>query len=124
MPLKKLYLIGLLALSSFNAFPNSSIEKYDESTWAILFLFGIILIVVFTYLFIHAYFEQLLRNKEIQRVNEEAESKRVDYDDIVEESPTSKSPDELLNLFMLKRKGIISDIEYQKLKDRLIKSRA
>ena len=124
MPLKKLYLIGLLALCSFNVFPNSGIDKYDESTWAILILFGIILIVVFTYLFLHAYFEQLLRNKEIQRVNEEVESNTVEYNDIVKESPIPISPVYLLNLFMLKRKGVISNIEYQKLKDRLIKSRA
>jgi len=121
--MKKLYLITTLLLVNLHVFARGNFSKISDDTWVLLIIFAVILIIILTYLFLHAYLEDFFRNKEIEKV-QESNDNETDKKEIIDSgSPGSKS-DEILNLFMLKRKGIISDQEYQQLKNRfIIKSR-
>jgi len=119
--MKKLYLIFGLLFACVEAFPSDNIHSYSTGTWTLLILFASILIVILAYLFIHASIEYYLRDKEI--------NKNIDTDDEEKEelnkagSKNNKFSEELINLFMLKRKGVISEQEYHQLKTRLFKKR-
>lgn len=118
--MKKLNLILGLFLISFNAFSRDGIDNISDSGWVIIILVGIVLIISFTYFFIHAFFERYIRDNEIQKLQQEEIAENAIEEDI-KQSDHPKS-DDLMNLFMLKRKGIITEREYTQFKDRLIKS--
>jgi len=117
--MKKLYLITALILVNLHVFASGSFSKISDDTWVLLIIFAVILIIILTYLFLHAYLEDFFRNKEIEKVHKSNDNESDEQKISENGSPGSKS-DEILNLFMLKRKGIISDQEYQQLKNRFI----
>jgi len=123
MKTKKLYLIVVFVLFYIQALPNTNIYTFSTGTWTLLILFSVILIVTIAYLFIHAYLEYYLRDKEITKYMDQ-EGNEISKEETAEnESKNKKVSEELINLFMLKRKGVISEQEYHQLKSRLFKKR-
>jgi hypothetical protein len=121
--MKKLYLVIGFVLTCIQAFPSASIYTYSTGTWTLLILFGVILVATLAYLFIHASIEYYLRDKEINKYNDPEESEK-NNDDLKElEAGKAKISEELINLFMLKRKGVINEKEYHQLKERLLKKK-
>lgn len=119
--MKKIYLIAVFVFACAEAFPSDSIYSYSTGTWTLLILIAAILIVSLAYLFIQAAIEHYLQDKEISK---KLDSKEKENEELKEaESKNNKVSEELVNLFMLKRKGVISDQEYQQLKSRLFKKR-
>jgi len=119
MLMKKLYLIVFFVFAFAEAFPSTSIYSYSTGTWTLLILIASILIVTLAYLFIHATIEHYLQDKEISKKLDSEENENEEFKEL--ESKNNKVSEELINLFMLKRKGVISDQEYQQLKSRLFK---
>lgn len=120
--MKKIYLIFVLFLLSLNAFSRNEGEHISDTGWVIIIFVGVVLIISITYFFIHAFFERYVRETEMRKTQQaEAEIEHV----VTKESKISDHPksDDLYNLFMLKRKGIITDREYSMFKDRLIRNR-
>jgi K+ transporter len=123
MNTKKLYLIVVFVLFYIQAFPNANIYTFSTGTWTLLILFAVILIVTIAYLFIHAYIEYYLRDKEISK-HLDPKGNAISNEETAENEPkNNKVSEELINLFMLKRKGVISEQEYHQLKSRLFKKR-
>ena len=123
MPMKKLSFITTLLLINLHAFAGGGFSRLSTDTMALLVILGIILVLILGYLFFHAYLEYFFRNKEIEKIHEDDELDDSINEEIRKDSNSKKS-DELLNLFMLKRRGVISEREYQQLKERLIRKQA
>ena len=121
--MKKLYLIVALLLN-LQAFAGRNAPRLSDDTWTLLIILGVILIIILAYLFLQASLEHFFRNKEIEKIHEGNEDENEEKEGINKDLKNTKSSDELLNLFMLKRKGVISEREYHQLKERLIKNRS
>lgn len=122
MPMKKLYLVIALVLAGFQAFSRSRVRLSDDA-WTILIILGIILFIALGYLFLHASLEQYVRDRKIKDLHTEDETLEEHTVEFSDSPKFKKRSDDLMNLFMLKRKGVINDREYQQLKDRLIRKK-
>lgn len=116
--MKKIYFIIALLVNSLGAFPNSLNEKHELSSWFALLLFGLLFVGYFAYLFINAQSERSERDKLMQSDNENGS----DMNENLTETKLLKITDGLLKLFTLKKKGFISEQEYNRLKAKLYHS--
>jgi hypothetical protein len=113
--MKKIYFLIALIANSFGAFPNSLTEKHELSSWFTLLLFGLLFIGYFTYLFIKAQSERVERQK-MEKADEQNSSV---YNESIAEKKLLDLTDGLIKLFNLRKKGFISEQEYNRLKEKL-----
>ena len=113
--MKKMYFIIAFILYSVGAFPNSQYEQHDLSSWFTLLFFGLLFIGYFTYLFIKAQNESAERSR-LLKADEPKENVKNEN---LTETNLLKITDGLLKLFNLKKKGFISEREYNRLKEKL-----
>ena len=114
--MKKFFTL-IIVLNAVQGFSQSFLYRHDTSTWYSLLGYAVVFIGIITYLFARYRFEQFEKKK-----NPEPDGQQGFTDELDEKTSTKKSGSaELLELFMLKRKGIISENEYHQLKTRALK---
>ena len=110
--MKKIFIL-LAVLNSMQGFSQSFLYRHDKSTWYSLFAYVIIFLGIITYLFVKYRFEQMQKNKHSETKENNNPGNEL--------ATNATGSEDLFTLFMLKRKGVISKFEYDRLKQRALK---
>lgn len=102
-------------MHSIGAFPNSLNEKHALSSWVTLLLFGLLFIGYFTYLFLKAQGERAEHEK-MDQSNEQNGSANKEG---LAETKLLEITEGLIKLFNLRKRGFISEQEFNRLKEKL-----
>ena len=116
----KKYFTIIMVLNVIQGFSQGFLYRHDKSTWYSLFGYAIVFIGIISYLFFKYKFEQIQRDKNPETNDEVNRNNKTEK----RSSDNKSGSQELLNLFLLKRKGVISEFEYNQFKQRALKHKS
>ena len=113
--MKKTFILAVASLTTKHIFSQNIFYRYDDSTWYSLFVYAIAFVILISYLFVRYKMEQTQKSKD--------PADPMNAGSANDASRNQANSDDIFRLFMLKRKGVITELEYHQKKMRALKKK-